>query len=170
MTPGRKFRIVGGWDSTGNMLDRIVELHAAVSEGDTLPRPAYTVRVQVQKSNPLQIQADNEFLQNVAQVCAQYGQPLPPESVIGLMEGYRTKSSVLKVVQQNSREKAMLAQLQQQNEALAQELQKEQKRSTGLEQRLMGAGGGTILTGQDTPAPDYTAQAQTGQDAGTAGT
>ena len=168
MTPGRKFRIVGGWDSTGNMLDRIVELHAAVNEGDALPRPAYTVRVQVQKNNPLQIQADNEFLQNVAQVCAQYGQPLPPESVIGLMEGYRTKSSVLKVVQQNSREKAMLAQLQQQNEALSQELQKEQKRSTGLEQRLMGAGGGTILTGQDTPAPDYTTLAQTGQDAGTA--
>ena len=61
-----------------------------------------------------------------------------------------------------------MAQLQQQNEALAQELQKEQKRSTGLEQRLMGAGGGTILTGQDTPAPDYTTLAQTGQDAGTA--
>ena len=85
------------------------------------------------------------------------------------MEGYRTKSSVLKVVQQNSREKAMLAQLQQQNEMLTQELTKEQKRSTGLEQRLMGSGGGTILTGQDTPAPDYSALAQTGQDAGTAG-
>ena len=169
MTPGRKLRIVGGWDSTGNMLDRLVELRAPDKEGDALPRPAYTVRVQVQKNNPLQIQADNEFLQSVSQVCAQYGQPLPPESVIGLMEGYRTKSSVLKVVQQNSREKAMLAQLQQQNEMLTQELTKEQKRSTGLEQRLMGSGGGTILTGQDTPAPDYSALAQTGQDAGTAG-
>ena len=52
-----------------------------------LPRPAYTVRVQVQKKNPSQIQADNEFLMQVVKICAEYGQPLPPEAVIRLMEG-----------------------------------------------------------------------------------
>ena len=111
MTPGRRLRIAGGWDGTGNMLDRYVELIAPGAEGDRMKKPAYSVRVQVQKNNPLQIQADNEFLTQAAQICAQSGQPLPAESVIGLMEGFRTKSSVLRAVQENSRTQQELAQL-----------------------------------------------------------
>lgn len=114
----RRLRIVGGWDSTGNMKDRIVELIAPNRDGGKLPKPAYTVRVQVQKNNPLQIQADNEFLMQVAQICGQAGQALPPESVISLMEGYRTKSSVLKIVRQNSQQQAMMEQMQAQIEQL----------------------------------------------------
>lgn len=118
LQPGRTLRIVGGWDSSGNMRDRIITLLAPRGEGDALPRPAYTVRVQVQKNNPLQVQADNEFLAQVAQICAQSGQPLPPEAVIRLMEGYRTKASVLRAVEQNSRINAELARLTQENEAM----------------------------------------------------
>ena len=114
----RKVRIVGGWDSSGNMKDRSVELIAPTREGGKLPKPAYTVRVQVQKNNPLQIQADNEFLMQVAQICGQAGQALPPESVISLMEGYRTKSSVLKMVKNNSQQQAMIEQMQAKIEAL----------------------------------------------------
>ena len=102
MEPGRTLRIVGGWDSTGAMSDRLVTLLAADADGDRLPRPAYTVRVQVQRSNPLQIQADNEFLLQAAQICAEYGTPLPPQAIIGMMEGYRTKNSVLRAVQENA--------------------------------------------------------------------
>ena len=83
------------------MSERLVTLMAADAQGDRLLRPAYTVRVQVQRSNPLQIQADNEFLLQAAQICAQYGRPLPPQTLIGLMEGYRTKSSVLRAVQES---------------------------------------------------------------------
>ena len=72
----------------------------------------------MQKNNPLQIQADNEFLMQVAQICGQAGQALPPESVISLMEGYRTKSSVLKMVKNNSQQQAMIEQMQAQIEAL----------------------------------------------------
>ena len=111
MTPGRRLRIAGGWDGTGNMTDRYVELIAPGAEGDRMEKPAYSVRVQVQKNNPLQIQADNEFLTQAAQICAQSGQPLPAESVIGLMEGFRTKSSVLRAVQENSRTQQELAEL-----------------------------------------------------------
>ena len=111
MTPGRRLRIAGGWDGTGNMMDRYVELIAPGAEGDRMEKPAYSVRVQVQKNNPLQIQADNEFLTQAAQICAQSGQPLPAESVIGLMEGFRTKSSVLRAVQENSRTQQELAEL-----------------------------------------------------------
>ena len=111
MEPGRRLRIAGGWDGTGNMAKKYVELIAPDAEGDRLEKPAYSVRVQVQKNNPLQIQADNEFLAQAAQICAQSGQPLPAESVIGLMEGFRTKSSVLRAVQENSRTQQELSEL-----------------------------------------------------------
>lgn len=126
MEPGRKLRIVGGWDSTDNMKDRFIELIAPDKEGDKLAKPAYSVRVQVQKNNPLQIQADNEFLAQAAQICAQSGQPLPPESVIGMMEGYRTKSSVLKAVKENS-------QIMQQMQAMQQQIEDLTRKNEGLQ-------------------------------------
>lgn len=102
LEPGRKLRIIGGWDSAGGMRERVIELIAPEKSGDALPRPAYTVRVQVQKNNPSQIQADNEFLMQVVKICAEYGQPLPPEAVIRLMEGQRTKASVLRAVKEHA--------------------------------------------------------------------
>ena len=122
LEPGRTLRIVGGWDSTGRMRDRLVTLIAPGAEGAGLMRPAYAVRVQVQKNNPLQIQADNEFLQQVVEVCAKAGQPMPPETVVRLMEGYRTKNSVLAALEENSRTAQMIAQLQAENEALRREV------------------------------------------------
>lgn len=103
LTPGRKIRIVGGWDSSGSMRERVVTVLAPEAEGYALRRPAYTVRVQAQKNNPMQIQADNEFLLQAAQICAQGGAPLPPEAIIRLMEGYRTKGSVLRAMEESTR-------------------------------------------------------------------
>lgn len=123
MTPDKVLYIAGGWDSTENMKDRKIAVSAPRKEGDELLKPAYAVRVQVQRNNPLQIQADNEFLMQVAQVCAQAGQPLPPETVVRLMEGYRTKSSVLKAVLENSQTQKMIAQMQMQIEQLTQQLE-----------------------------------------------
>ena len=102
LEPGRTIRIVGGWDAAGSMQEKVVQLLATGAQGDSLPRPAYTVRVQTQKNTPGQIQEANEFLLKCAEICAQYGQPLPPENVIALMEGYRTKSSVLRAVRENA--------------------------------------------------------------------
>lgn len=99
LSPGRTIRIVGGWDAAGSMREHIVTLKAPQEEGDTLKKPAYTVRVEVQKSNPMQVQADNEFLLQAAQICAQYGQPMPPRTIISLMEGYRNKRSVLQAIE-----------------------------------------------------------------------
>ena len=102
MEPGRTLRIVGGWDQAGSMQERLVELVTTQLRGDELPKPAYTVRVQTQKNTPGQIQEANDFLLKAAELCAQYGQPLPPQSVIALMEGYRTKGSVLRAVKENA--------------------------------------------------------------------
>lgn len=102
MEPGRKLRIVGGWNSGGGMRERIIELVAPDRRGGALPRPAYTVRVQVQRGNPNQIQADNEFLMQAVKICADAGTPLPPETVIRLMEGYRSKESVLRAMREDA--------------------------------------------------------------------
>ena len=118
LAPGRTLRIAGGWDSSGQMSERLVTLIAPDAEGDALMRPAYAVRVDVRKSNPLQIQADNEFLQQVVDVCAKAGEPLPPEAVVRLMEGYRTKASVLAAVEESSAMRRELERLRQENEAL----------------------------------------------------
>ena len=37
MEPGRKMKIIGGWDSSGNMKEKIIELIAPKGEGDRLP-------------------------------------------------------------------------------------------------------------------------------------
>ena len=101
MEPGRKMRIIGGWNSAGGMRERIIELVAPDRRGGALPRPAYTVRVQVQRGNPNQIQSDNEFLMQAVKICADAGTPLPPETVIRLMEGYRSKEGVLRAIREN---------------------------------------------------------------------
>ena len=101
MEPGRKLRIIGGWNSAGGMRERIIELVAPDRHGGALPRPAYTVRVQVQRGNPSQIQSDNEFLMQAVKICADAGTPLPPETVIRLMEGYRSKEGVLRAIREN---------------------------------------------------------------------
>jgi len=80
MEPGRKMRIIGGWNSSGGGRGGGIEAVAAGGGGGTLPRPAYTVRVQVQRGNPNQIQTDNEFLMQAVKICADAGTPLPPET------------------------------------------------------------------------------------------
>jgi len=162
----RQLLIVGGWDSTGNMDKRWVKLSAPPTEGDAMKRPAYSVRVQVQRNNPLQIQADNEFVQQTAQVCAQYGQPMPPEMVIRLLEGYRTKSSVLKAVEENSQQKAMMEQLKAQVEQLTQALQERDKLVAGMEKAMSSQGGGAIASAQQNPDVDYSKLVSTGNEAG----
>jgi len=166
MERDRKLMIVGGWDSTGNMEKRVVQLNAPPTEGDAMKRPAYSVRVQVQRNNPLQIQADNEFLQQVAQVCAQYGQPLPPEMVVRMMEGYRTKSSVLKMVEENSQTKAYITQLEEQLKMTQAQLAAQKKANAGYKQMAQTSGGGAVMAAQqEQPTVNYKKLLTSGKEA-----
>ena len=140
MEPGRKMRIIGGWNSSGGMRERIIELVAPDRRGGALPRPAYTVRVQVQKSNPLQIQADNEFLTQVATICAQSGSPLPPETVVSLMEGVRTKGTVLKALQENGQMQSRMRMLEEQLAAANQKNESMQQAARGMQKALTSGG------------------------------
>lgn len=116
MPADRKLRIVGGWDNTENMEGRFIELTAPKFEGDEMLRPAYFVRVQVQKDNPMQNQAHNEFVQNVSQVSAQYGTPMPPETVVRLMRDVPNKTAILKAIRENGTMHDQINQLQAQLE------------------------------------------------------
>lgn len=101
MEPGRRLRIVGGWEEGDGLRERIVELVKPEAEKEAAVRPAYTVRVQVMKHRPDQIAHDNEFLMQAVKICAEAGTPLPAEAVIRLMEGYRTKASVLRAIEES---------------------------------------------------------------------
>ena len=158
MSEGRKLRIVGGWDNTENMLDRFIELSAPRAEGDALKKPAYSVRVQVQKNNPLQNQAHNEFVQQVTQVCAQYGQPLAPEVVIRLMRDVPNKTAILKAVTENGTMHTQMQQMQAQIEQLTQQLAAKQA-VIDADARAMGTP--SIAAGMG-EAPDYTAMLEQG--------
>ena len=99
MEPGRVLRIVGS--DGGELRDRLIEL-AAPGEARALERPAYTVRVQVVRSNPDQIARDNEFLLQAAQICAQAGTPLPAAEIIRLMQGQRLGASVMRAMERTT--------------------------------------------------------------------
>lgn len=167
LEPGRQFKIIGGWDSTGSMENRLVSIRPAKPEGDKLPKPAYTVRVQVQKRNPLQQQADNEFVMQAAQTCAQAGQPMPPEAVIALLGGYNNKGVVLKAVQANSQMHQQMQQLKAQNEQLTAQLAQQKKANQGYLKALTTSGGGRALAQQkkgaeSVPFPQNTGEMQPG--------
>ena len=95
MEPGRKLRIVGTRDT-------LVELIAPGAHADAAQRPAYSVRVQIQRSNPDEIAKDNEFLLQAVQICAQAGTPLPAHEVIRLMQGQRIRESVLQAIERSA--------------------------------------------------------------------
>ena len=96
MEPGRVLRIVG--TDGYQVRDRLIEL-AAAGEEKALERPAYTVRVQVVRSNPDQIARDNEFLLQAAKICAEAGTPLPAGEIIRLMQGQRLGASVMRAME-----------------------------------------------------------------------
>lgn len=141
MEPGRKLMIVGGWDSTGAMQERLVELLATRREGDALPKPAYTVRVQVQRHNPGWIQEENNFILQMAQICGQYGQPMPPEIVVSLLQGYPNKSAVMRAVQATSQTRQQIEQLTAQNQMLTERLTAQQQANTQILKGLQTPGG-----------------------------
>lgn len=149
MEPERTLRIVGGWDSTGNMMERMVTVRAPKTEGDRMLHPAYSVRVQVQRNNPLEIQLFNELLTQAAQVCAQSGQPMPPEVFIGLLQGYPNKSSILKAVQQTSAMHQQMAQMQQAIEAMQGQIDQQKTANLAYMKSRSTKGGGVAAAKGD---------------------
>ena len=96
----------------------------AMGTGRAIERPPYNVRVQIQRRSPLQIQANNEFVLQVAQICGQAGQPLPPLAVVSLLQGIDNKQEVLSALREADQTRTQMQQLQGAVEQLQAQLQK----------------------------------------------
>ena len=153
MEPGRKLRIIGGYESSGSMKDRLIELVTTKAEGDDLPKPAYTVRVQVQRSSPEQIQSFNELLFKASEMCAQNGNPMPTEVILGLLQGYPNKGAILKAVMESSQIQQKLAQLEALNQQQAKTIEDQRLNIEGLERSRRTQGGASALIANGAAAP-----------------
>ena len=112
MEPQRKLLIVGGWESGMGMQGRQIQINAPVNEGDRLPKPGYSVRVQAQKHSPIWSERFNELLMKAAEIAAQSGSPIPAESLFSMLQGFADKGRIVRILEESSAVKAQIQQLQ----------------------------------------------------------
>lgn len=118
MTPARKLRIVGGWNSDMSMKDRLVEVKPPKASGDELPKPAYTVRVQVQRRDPAWTERNNQMVQAAAQTAAAAGMPIPPHVQFMMMQGVANKGQIVRTLKEVDAMYAQMNQLKAENEQM----------------------------------------------------
>lgn len=119
MTPARKLRIVGGWNSDMTMKDRLVEVKPPKASGDALPKPAYTVRVQVQRHDPAWTERNNQMVQAAAQTAAAAGMPIPPHVQFMMMQGVTNKGQIVRALREVDTMYAQMNQLKTENEQMS---------------------------------------------------
>ena len=76
--------------------------------------PPYNVRIQVQKRSPLEMQAWNDQVYQIVNLCAQSNMPLPPTAVVAMLRGVEEKQTVLRIVGQNDQTQLLLRQAMEQ--------------------------------------------------------
>lgn len=118
LTPERKIRIVGGWNSDMTMKDRFVELKPPEKSGEALPKPAYTVRVQVQRRDPAWTERNNQMVQMAAQTAAAAGAPIPPHIQFSMFQGVANKGQIVNMLRGVDKTYEQMQQLQAENEQL----------------------------------------------------
>lgn len=84
-----------------------------------LPPPPYTVQVQVQRRNPLRVQAQNELFIQAYTMAAQAGQQFPLVLLFEMLN-VDGKERILPILQQVDQQTQMLQQLQAENQRLMQ--------------------------------------------------
>lgn len=151
----RVIKIVGGWDSGMGLQHRTIELHSPPKDGDRLLKPAYSVRVQVQKHNPVWSERFNELLMRAAEVSAQSGKPIPADILIGTLQGFPEKGRIVRMLQETGTMHDQIAQLQAQLEQTTAQLDA-QKKANASYLRMVQTPGGAM---QDTPNYEALAQA-----------
>jgi uncharacterized phage infection (PIP) family protein YhgE len=92
--------------------------------------PPYSVRVQIQRRNPLQVQAQNELFIQAYTMAAQ-AQQVFPLSVLFRLLTVDGKEKIMPILEQNDVIQQQMMQLAQQNEQLA---QRNQQLEQGVQQ------------------------------------
>lgn len=160
----RVLRIVGGWESGMGMKDRRITVRAPGAEGDRLLRPAYSVRVQVQKHNPVWSERFNELLMRAAEISAQSGKPIPPDILVGMMQGFPDKGRIVKMLEATGTMHEQMKQMQAQIEQMQAQMQ---AKDAVIQSDAMAMGAtSTARQMQDAGNPDYRALAQSAAEKG----
>lgn len=118
MEPERKLLVVGGWESGMGMQGKTIQVKAPAKEGDRLPKPGYSVRVQAQKHSPIWSERFNELLMKAAEIAAQSGSAIPAEILFSVLQGFPDKGRVVRILEESSAIKAQMQQMQAQIEDL----------------------------------------------------
>lgn len=93
--------------------------------------PPYMVQVEVEKRNPVQIQAQNEMFMQAYTMAAQAQQYFPLSSLFRMLN-VEGKDRLLPVIEANEEKQDMLMQLQQQNEEMSMQMEQLQKENQNL--------------------------------------
>lgn len=98
-------------------LDRQTLYGKTRKRGKALPPPPYSVQVQVQRRNPLRVQAQNELFMQMYSMSAQARQYFPISVLLELLQ-VDGKEKILPVIRETEQFMQQMQQLMQQNEQL----------------------------------------------------
>ena len=96
-----------------------------------LPVPLYTVQVEIQRRNPMQVQAQNEMFMQAYTMAAQAQQYFPLSSLFRILN-IEGKDRLMPVIKANEEQQNAMQQLQQQNEQMAAQMEQLQKENENL--------------------------------------
>jgi hypothetical protein len=113
-----------------------------------LPPPPYHVQIQVQRLNPLRLQAGNDILLQAAQMCMQAGQTIP-FSVLFELLNVDGKDRVRELVMITDGVTKTIQGLQGQLQQAGQVIQQQGEAINNLRQALRGQAGGSVQSSQE---------------------
>ena len=100
-----------------------------------LPPPPYTVQIQVQRRNPLQVQAQNDLFIQAYTMSAQSGQSFPLTALFELLN-VDGKDKIMPILRQNDMMMAQMQQLQMQNQQMAAQIEEQTVAVANLQAEL----------------------------------
>lgn len=137
----RVFQITGGWDSEHGLDGKPITMKAPPKEGDALPKPAYSVRVEPQRTNGYWKDKFNEMVLKAYEFAAQSDTPIPPHVLISMLQGYPDKKRIVNMLEEVSQQQAQMAQLQAKNAQMAADIKNKDDLIRGLEGEATTQGG-----------------------------
>lgn len=98
-----------------------------------MPPPPYSVQVQVQRRNPLRVQAQNELFMQAYSMSAQAGQNFPLSALFSLLN-VDGKERVLPYIEMAEQQAAQMQALQEQNSQMQAQIQEQSESIAGLKE------------------------------------